>query len=99
MVKRKIEIEDTAKLQLKQAYEYIRKDSLQNAEKVRERKLRNIKAPALNPEQHPKDKFCINNNKNFRAFEIYKYRITYFVTDDKIIIVRIRHTKMNPFIY
>lgn len=99
MVKRKIEIEDTAKLQLKQAYEYIRKDSLQNAEKVREKILRNIKALASNPEQHPKDKFCINNNKNFRAFEIYKYRITYFVTDDKIIIVRIRHTKMNPFIY
>ena len=61
MVKRKIEIEHAAKLQLKQAYEYIRKDSLQNAEKVREKILRNIKALALNPEQHPKDKFCINN--------------------------------------
>lgn len=77
MVKRKIEIEDTAKLQLKQAYEYICKDSLQNAEKVREKILRNIKAFALNPERYPKDKFCINNNKNFRGFEIYKYRIPY----------------------
>ena len=77
MVKRKIEIGDTAKLQLKQAYEYTRNDSLQNAEKVREKILRNIKAFALNPERYPKDKFCINNNKNFRTFEIYKYRIIY----------------------
>ena len=77
MVKRKIEIGDTAKLELKQAYKYIRKDSLQNAEKVREKIPGNIKALALNPERYPKDKFCINNNKNFRTFEIYKYRITY----------------------
>lgn len=77
MIKRKIEIEDTAKLELKQAYKYIRKDSLQNAEKVKEKILRNIKALALNPERYPKDKFCIKNNKNFRAFEIYKYGITY----------------------
>ena len=39
MVKRKIEIGDTAKLELKKAYEYIRKDSLGNAEKVREKIL------------------------------------------------------------
>ena len=77
MVKRKIEIGDTDKLQLKQAYEYIRKDSLQNTAKVREKILGNIKEVALNSERYPKDKFCINNNKNFRAFEIYKYRITY----------------------
>ena len=77
MVNRKIEIEDTAKLQLKQAYEYNLKDLLQNAEKAREKILGNIKAFALNPERYPKDKFCINNNKNFRTFEIYKYRITY----------------------
>ncbi len=99
MVKRKVEIEHTAKLQLKKAYEYIRKDSFQNAEKVKVKILQSIKALALYPERHPPDKFCMDNDGNFRAYEIYRYRITYYVTDDKIIVVRVRHTKMNPFVY
>ncbi len=99
MVKRKVVIEHGAKLQFREAYEYIRKDSFQNAEKVKNKILQTIKALALHPDRHPPDKFCTANDENFRAYEIYKYRITYCVADDKIIVVRIRHTKMNPFIY
>ena len=43
--------------------------------------------------------FCIDNDERFRAYEIYKYRITYYVGDESIFIVRIRHTKMNPHQY
>ena len=99
MVKRKVQIEHIAKNQLRQAYNYIRKDSLQNAEKVRNRILETIKALAEHPEHHPLDKYCIENDGNFRAYEVYKYRINYYVTDDKIFVTRIRHTKMNPLHY
>ena len=99
MVKRRIQIEHIAKKQLQEAYKYIRKDSLQNAEKVRSRILETIKVLAQYPEHHPLDKYCIDNDGNFRAFEVYKYRINYYVTNDKIFVLRIRHTKMSPLYY
>jgi plasmid stabilization system protein ParE len=87
------------KKQLQEAYKYIRKDSLQNAEKVRSRILETIKALAQYPEHHPLDKYCIDNDGNFRAYQIYKYRINYYVTNDNIFVLRIRHTKMSPLHY
>ena len=36
---------------------------------------------------------------NFRAFEIYKYRISYKITSDTIYILRVRHTSRNPKFY
>ena len=99
MVSRSVEIQYLAKRQLWEAYKHIRKDSLQNAEKVRTRILETIKALATHPERHPLDKYCTENDGNFRAYEIYKYRISYYVTNEKIIILRIRHTKMNPLNY
>lgn len=99
MVGRKVEIQHLAKKQLWEAYKYIRKDSLQNAEKVRSRILETIKTLAKHPEHHPLDKYCIENDGNFRAYEVYKYRIAYYVTADRIFVLRIRHTKMNPLNY
>ncbi len=99
MVKRKVQTEHIAKNQLRQAYNYIRKDSLQNAEKVRIRILETIKALAEHPEHHPLNKYCIENDGNFRAYEVDKCRINYYVTDDKIFVLRIRHTKMTPLHY
>ncbi len=99
MVTRDVEIQQLAKKQLWEAYNYIRKDSLQNAEKVRSRILETIKALSKNPEHHPLDKYCKENDGNFRAYEIYKYRISYYVSKDKIFVLRIRHTKMNPLNY
>ena len=43
MVKRKIEIQHNAKHQLWEVYKYIRKDSLQNAEKVRKPRVQRIR--------------------------------------------------------
>ena len=68
MVKRQIEIEQIAKNQLRQAYQYIRKDSPQNADKVRKRILETIKVLAENPEHHPLDKYCIKNDGNYRVY-------------------------------
>lgn len=79
---------------------YIRKDSLQNAEKVRIKILASIKELAKKPGHHDPDKYRIKNvGGSYRAYEIYKYRITYHESATEIRIIRIRHTKMNPLLY
>jgi addiction module RelE/StbE family toxin len=95
----KVIIDNEAKKQLREAYEYIKKDSFQNAEKVSSTIITTIRELAKNPEQHPPDKYRLNNDGSFRAYEIYKYRITYHVSKDQILVIRIRHTKMNPKLY
>ncbi len=96
---RKVIIDDAVKLQLREAYKYIRKQSFQNAEKVKGKILESIKKLAANPEHHPPDKFCLDNDSRFRAYEVYKYRITYHIDKDTIYVVRIRHSKMDPLPY
>lgn len=36
------------------------------------------------------------NNGNYRAYELYSYRISYKITSTEIQILRIRHTSRNP---
>jgi plasmid stabilization system protein ParE len=81
---------------LQTAIKFIRKDSPQNAEKVKQQIMDSVTALADQPEKHPIDKYRINNDRSFRAFEVYKFRITYFVSDREIRIVRIRHTSQEP---
>ena len=49
-----------------------------------------------NPEKYPPDKYKINNKGNYRAYEIYRYRISYLITKKDIYIVRLRGTDQNP---
>lgn len=100
MVKKlRIVIDNEAKKSLRQAYQYIKKDSLSNAEKVRKKILSSIKALTKNPKRHAPDKFRKDNDGDFRAYEIYKYRITYHIGNDEIHVIPIRHAKMNPIEY
>ena len=85
-----------ASRQLQQAYLYIRKDSLQNAEKVRKAILEATNKLKINPEINLADKYKTNNDGSFRAFELFRYRISYQITNDDVIILRLRHTSMNP---
>lgn len=96
---RKLVIDNTAKKSLQEAYQYIKSDSLQNAEKVRAKIAASIKELIKNPERHAPDKYRMDNDGSYRAYEIYKYRITYQVSADAIHVIRIRHTKMNPLEY
>lgn len=96
---RKIVIDNSAKNSLKEIYTYIRKDSLQNADIVKEKILSSIKELVTNPERYNLDKYRIDNDGTFRAFEIYKYRISYHLSPTQIRIIRIRHTKRNPVIH
>ena len=85
--------------QLTKVYQYILKDSFQNAEKVKEDILKSTRNLTLNPEIYPIDKYRKNNDGTFRAYELHRYRIAYRITEKKIIIVRIRHIKMEPRLY
>ncbi|MEG1229701.1 MAG: type II toxin-antitoxin system RelE/ParE family toxin, partial [Flavobacterium sp.] len=42
------------------------------------------------------DEMKISNTGNYRAYEVYSYRITYKIRSKEIHILRIRHTSRNP---
>lgn len=92
-------IDNQAKIVLRKAYEFIKKDSFQNAEKVRTGILKSIKELIKNPTKYPPDKFRLDKDISFRAYEIFRYRITYHISENEIRIIRIRHTKMDPLEY
>lgn len=95
--KRKVVWDREAIAYFKQAISYIRNDSPKNADKVKNDILASAKKLSLEIErQHPPDKYRSNNNGNYRAYELHHYRIAYFISEEHIRIVRIRHTSMEP---
>jgi plasmid stabilization system protein ParE len=94
----KVVIDIEAKKSLREAYNFIKKDSPQNAERVKKEILVSIKELVNNPEKYPPDKYRINNDASYRAYELHRYRISYVISPTQIRVIRIRHTKMNPFL-
>ncbi|MFD1257920.1 type II toxin-antitoxin system RelE/ParE family toxin [Mucilaginibacter terrae] len=90
---------NSAKAELKKAYEYIALDSLQNAQIVRDTLIDLTIALPKNPEKHPLDQFKKDNDGSWRAFEKYHYRISYRILNEQIRIVRLRHTSKSPLLY
>lgn len=89
----------SASLYLEKAIDYIREDSQKNADTVANAILILIDKAALNPEHFPADKFKRDNKGAFRAFEVYSFRISFYVSNAFIRIVRVRHTKQKPLAY
>ena len=87
---------DEARKSLKEIYQYIKKDSPQNAKKVRKELLR--LAGSLNdfPEKYPREPFLDDEPENFRSVTKWSWKIIYEVTDSAIIILMIFHTSQNP---
>lgn len=90
---------NSAKAELKKAYNYIALDSLQNAQMVRNVLIDMTIELPKNPEKHPLDQFKKDNDGTWRAFEKYHYRVSYHILKDEIRIVRLRHTRKSPLIY
>ncbi len=88
-----------AKKQLQAAFDYIKQDSFQNAEKVRDEIIDITIELISKPEMHPPDKYKLNNDGTYRAFELHRYRVSYRVSKNEIRIVRLRHTSRSPLIY
>lgn len=100
MKKRKVIWDDEAKIYFRKSILYIRKTSVQGADKVKKDVLTSTKSLVDIPErQHTLDKYRINNDGNHRAYEIHKYRISSYISKTDIHIVRIPHTSMKPQSY
>jgi len=99
MVKSIIKWDKEAKQSFRAIITYIKKDSVQNAEKVKQSVLKTIGEIPRNPERHPPDKFKENNSGNYRSFEIYHIRIAYKTEPGTIKIIRIRSTWQEPLEY
>ncbi|PYF74108.1 type II toxin-antitoxin system RelE/ParE family toxin [Pedobacter nutrimenti] len=90
---------NSAKAELKKAYEYIALDSLQNAQMVRDTLIDLTIELLEHPEKYPSDKFKKDNDGTWRAFEKYHYRVSYRILQNQIRIVRLRHTSKSPLNY
>jgi plasmid stabilization system protein ParE len=99
MAAKKITWTKSAILQLSKSIEYIRLDSPQSAEKVKAAILDKVRELSTTIIRHRADKYKTNNEGNFLCFEILKHRVSFYVTESEIVIVRVRHTKMNPRLY
>jgi len=90
---------NSAKGELRKAFEYIALDSLQNAQMVRDTLIDQTIDLVKNPEKHPLDKFKKDNDGTWRAFEKHHYRISYRILKNQIRIVRMRHTSRSPLTF
>ncbi len=99
MVKLKIVWDIEAKAHLKKLYLYIKQDSPQNAISVRNSIIERVNHAATYPESFSSDKYKIDNDGTYKAFELYHYRISYKIDVDVLIVLRIRHTSQSPLNY
>lgn len=95
-ISRKIVWSNLAKQSLKEYYDYIRKDSLAAAIKVKKEIISATKQLEGNPEKFQLDEFYPNNPGNIRRFYKWSYRIIYEVNKDSIDILNIVHTSREP---
>ena len=95
----KVNMVNLAKAQLKRACAYIRKDAPKNSLKVKKDILSACLALSLYPEKYPPDKYKLDNDGTYRAFELHHYRIVYRVMAAEIKILTLRHTSMEPMEY
>ena len=88
----------TALEQLENIYFFLIKKTKSKATsiKVVETIYESVTILKSNWEIYELDEMKKTNSGNFRAYEIYYYRISYKITPNEIFIVRIRHTKRNP---
>lgn len=99
MANRRIDWDRQALRQFNKAILYIAEESVQNAENVRTEIVEKIEALLPNPEKYPPDKYKVENDGNFRAFELHRLRVAYYVGGDVIRILRVRHASREPQSY
>jgi plasmid stabilization system protein ParE len=92
---------ETALNQLETIYFYILESSksVTIADKVIQNIMDAVSILNKNSEIYETDEMKYSKDDNFRAFEIYKYRISYKITSNTIYILRVRYTSRNPKLY
>ena len=81
---------------LKWHYEYIAKDSVSAARKVKQEIIDATKELNKFPEKFTVDEYYPNNPGNIRRFFRWSYRIIYEVNDKTIDILNVIHTSQEP---
>ena len=101
MVEKEYEVlwNDTAIRHVRNIYDYIQEQSLQNASKVVDEILAATESLKTNPERFAADKYKKNNDGSFRYFEIYQYRVAFRIHNAHIRILRVRSTDQEPLPY
>lgn len=88
----------TAQDQLKKVYFYLVKESKTQSipNKIIDAIYNSTTVLSTNWEIYELDEMKLSNKGNYRAFEIYSYRISYKINPQSIYILRIRHTSRTP---
>ncbi len=99
MVKKKklpIRWDRLAKENLDAIYDYIAKDSIPAARRVKKTLV--TLAHSLNdfPEKFSKEEYLIDEPEDYRSVSKWSYKIIYEVTDECIIIADVFHTSQHP---
>lgn len=85
--------------QMKEVYDYISEDSVDAAQKVIIEIVTAVEKTLTNPERYRPDKYKLNNDGTYRAFELHHYRIAYRFEDNVVRILQVRHTRKKPKFY
>lgn len=88
----------TAQTQLEKIYFYLFKETKSKniPNKVIDTIYNSVTILSTNWEIYELDEMKFSNDGNYRAYEVYNYRITYKITPQEIHLLRIRHTSRNP---
>ncbi len=88
----------TAQNQLEKIYFYLLKESKNDriSNKIIDIVYNSVSILSTNWEIYELDEMKISNNGDYRAFEIYSYRISYKITSGAIPVLRIRHSNRSP---
>jgi len=89
MANRKIGWDRYALRQFNKAILYIAEDSIKNAETVSADIIAKIEETLTHPEKYPPDRYKLENDGNYRAFELHRLRVAYFIGIDSIRILRV----------
>ncbi len=85
---------------LKEIYDFLKKgDDLAHANEVKNSIIKTTQDLIKNPFIFEQDRFKFDNDSSFRAFETFKYRIAYKITEKQIRILRVCHTSREPIEY
>ena|SRR5687768_16547282 len=90
--------DNLAMKQFREIYIYIRNDSHQTAELIKSKILEATSKLNINPRRYNADKLRINKDQNFRAFEIEKIRVSYYIDEGEktVNIIGVRSARQQP---
>lgn len=90
---------NTARNQVRKIYDYIAKDSVQNAKSIIEKILSSTEKLEKNPERFGLDKYKKDNDGSYRHHEPHKHRTVFRIYKSHTRTPRVRSTNQEPLLY